>query len=132
MIFLLLLTCYIISVGVSPYIHPEIQVQTHSLCFFPLICPSTKIRLKTLSSHLITICQGLIVGDGDGVEQSNLGDDARDCLLQLLWLMVVQLGHIIMWGSCLPSLLSLDQTVSTESASSLEAENFLQNFLMKR
>ena len=65
------------------------------------------------------------MGDGDGVEQSNLGDDARDCLLQLLWLMVVQLGHIIMWGSCLPSLLSLDQTVSTESASSLEAENFL-------
>ena len=73
------------------------------------------------------------MGDGDGVEKSNVGDDARNCLSQLLWLMVVQLGHIIMFGSCLLSLLSLDQTVSTESAPSLEAKNIpIKCFLVKR
>ena len=59
--------CFLGFLGVSHHISSEIQLQTHSLSFICLPSFSSKAGFQTTSSHLVTIWQGLIVGDGDGV-----------------------------------------------------------------
>ena len=61
--------CFWGFLGVSHHISSEIQLQTHSLSFICLLSLSSKAGLQTASSHLVTIWQGLIVGDGDGVRR---------------------------------------------------------------
>ena len=95
--------------GVSHCISPEIKLQTHSLSFSSLLNPSSKAGLQTLSSHLVTILQGLIVGDGDGVSKQGVGEPQKNFLFSAsvlagwqlyLFLAVARLFSI----SCLSSL----------------------------
>ena len=71
--------------GVSPCISHEIKLQTHSLSFSYLLVPSSKAGLQTLSSHLVTIWQGLIVGDGDWVSKQGVCErSAEEFLAQCI------------------------------------------------
>ena len=105
--------CFLGSLGVLTHILPKIQVQTYSLSFISLLSSSTNKGMQTLSSHLITILQGLIVGDGDGV--SRLGEivwvtknswglhqSICACLQQLK--LVLYSRKTIQWISCFISL----------------------------
>ena len=98
-----------VLLGVSTHISPEIQVQTYSLSFIFLPSSSTRIGEQTLSSHLGTILQSMIVDDGDWV--SSLGDVVVEkqlggasvlvgCSLSLF----AATAKSVLWISCLNSL----------------------------
>ena len=69
--------------GICPSISSEIKLQTHSLSFFSLLFRSSKAGWQTLSSHLFTIMQGLIVGDDDWVGKQRWGE-CQHCSEQYL------------------------------------------------